>query len=115
MSSFNSQSVLIVATILFVLGLIGVLTRKNIIFILISIEIMLNAAGLAFVAAGSRWGQPDGQVMFLFILAMAAAEISVALALVMQAHHQHKTLDVDMLTALKDESENAGKENALLL
>ena len=60
MSSFNSQSVLIVAAILFILGLVGVLTRKNIIFILISIEIMLNAAGLAFVAAGSRWGQPDG-------------------------------------------------------
>ena len=105
MSSFNSQSVLIVAAILFVLGLVGVLTRKNIIFILISIEIMLNAAGLAFVAAGSRWGQPDGQVMFLFILAMAASEISVALALVMQAHHQHKTLDVAKLTALRDEVE----------
>ena len=105
MSSFNAQSVLIVAAILFVLGLVGVLTRKNIVFILISIEIMLNAAGLAFVAAGSRWGQPDGQVMFLFILAMAASEISVALALVMQAHHQHKTLDVAMLSALKDEVE----------
>ncbi len=106
MSSFNSQSVLIVATILFILGLVGVLTRKNIIFILISIEIMLNAAGLAFVAAGSRWGQPDGQVMFLFILAMAASEISVGLALVMQTYHQHKTLDVAKLTELKDEIEN---------
>jgi NADH-quinone oxidoreductase subunit K len=106
MSSFNSQSVLIVAAILFILGLIGVLTRKNIIFILISIEIMLNAAGLAFVAAGSRWEQPDGQVMFLFILAMAASEISVALALVMQAHHQYKTLDVDKLRGLKDEFAN---------
>ena len=105
MSSFNAQSVLIVAAILFVLGLVGVLTRKNIVFILISIEIMLNAAGLAFVAAGSRWGQPDGQVMFLFILAMAASEISVALALVMQAHHQHKTLDVAQLTELRDEIE----------
>ena len=105
MSSFNSQSVLIVAAILFVLGLVGVLTRKNVIFILISVEIMLNASGLAFVAAGSRWGQPDGQVMFLFILAMAASEISVGLALVMQTYHQHKTLDVAMLAALKDEVE----------
>ena len=106
MSSFNSLSVLIVAAILFVLGLIGVLTRKNIIFILISVEIMLNAAGLAFVAAGSRWGQPDGQVMFLFILAMAASEVSVGLALVMQAYHQHKTLDVAKMTELKDEMES---------
>src|SRR6186997_618668 len=95
---FNSHTILIVAAILFVLGMVGVLTRKNVIFILISVEVMLNAAGLAFVAAGSRWGQPDGQVMFLFILAMAASEISVALALVMQAHHQHKTLDVAQLT-----------------
>lgn len=100
---FHSEAVLIVAAVLFVLGLIGVLTRKNIIFILISVEIMLNAAGLAFVAAGTRWGQPDGQVMFLFILAMAAAEVSVGLALVMQAYHQHKTLDVDQLKALRDE------------
>lgn len=102
MSSFNVSTVLIVASILFVLGLIGVLTRKNIIFMLISIEIMLNAAGLAFVAAGAKWQQPDGQVMFLFILAMAAAEVSVALAMVLQIHHQHKTMDVGELKGLKD-------------
>ena len=102
MNSFNADIVLIVAAILFVLGLVGVLTRKNIIFILISIEVMLNAAGLAFVAAGSKWQQPDGQVMFLFILAMAAAEVSIGLALVLQAYHQHKTLDVEKLKQLKD-------------
>jgi NADH-quinone oxidoreductase subunit K len=77
MIGFNSNTVLILAAILFVLGLIGVLTRKNIIFMLLSVEIMLNAAGLAFVAAGSKWQQPDGQVMFLFIISMAAAEVSV--------------------------------------
>ena len=54
------------------------------------------------VAAGARWGQPDGQVMFLFILAMAASEVSVGLALIMQAYHQHKTLDVEKLNALRD-------------
>lgn len=105
MSLFNSQAVLLVAALLFVLGLAGALTRKNIIFILISIEIMLNASGIAFVAAGSRWGQPDGQVMFLFILAMAASEVSVGLALVLQINHQHKTLDVEKLKELKDEQE----------
>ncbi len=101
---FNSHMVLIVAAILFVLGLVGVLTRKNIIFILISVEIMLNASGLAFIAAGSRWGQPDGQVMFLFILAMAAAEVSIGLALILQIYHQHKTLNVDKLMELRDEA-----------
>ena len=102
MDLFNANMVLIVAAILFVLGLVGALTRKNIIFILISIEVMLNAAGLAFVAAGAKWQQPDGQVMFLFILAMAAAEVSIGLALVLQAFHQHKTLDVEKLRQLKD-------------
>jgi len=102
MISFNSNTVLILAAILFVLGLIGVLTRKNIIFMLLSVEIMLNAAGLAFVAAGSKWQQPDGQVMFLFIISMAAAEVSVGLALVMQAYHQHKTLDVEEIRELRD-------------
>jgi NADH-quinone oxidoreductase subunit K len=102
MSSYNVSTVLIVASVLFVLGLIGVLTRKNIIFMLISVEIMLNAAGLAFVAAGAKWQQADGQVMFLFILAMAAAEVSVALAMVLQINHQHKTMDVEKLNGLKD-------------
>jgi NADH-quinone oxidoreductase subunit K len=103
MIAFNSNTVLILAAILFVLGLIGVLTRKNIIFMLLSVEIMLNAAGLAFVAAGSKWQQPDGQVMFLFIISMAAAEVSVGLALVMQAYHQHKTLDVEDIRELRDQ------------
>jgi len=81
--------------VLFVLGLIGLLARRNLVFILMSIEIMLNAAGLAFVVAGSRWAQPDGQVMFLFILAMAAAEVSVGLALVLQFYQQRQSLDAD--------------------
>jgi NADH-quinone oxidoreductase subunit K len=98
----SAHMVLMVAAVLFTLGLIGVLTRKNVVFMLISVEIMLNAAGLAFVAAGSKWQQPDGQVMFLFILAMAAAEVSIGLALVLQIYHQHKTLDVEDLKELRD-------------
>jgi NADH-quinone oxidoreductase subunit K len=62
---------------------------------------MLNASGLAFVAAGSRWGQPDGQVMFLFILAMAAAEVSVGLAFVLQFHKSQAALDVDTASELR--------------
>ncbi len=92
---------LLVAAILFVLGLIGVLVRRNLVFILLSIEIMLNAAGLAFVSAGSRWGQADGQVMFIFILTMAAAEVSVGLALVLLIHHQFKSVDADQASVMK--------------
>ncbi|HWG54072.1 MAG TPA: NADH-quinone oxidoreductase subunit NuoK [Gemmatimonadaceae bacterium] len=86
---------LALAAVLFVLGLIGLLARRNLVFILMSIEVMLNAAGLAFVVAGSRWAQPDGQVMFIFILAMAAAEVSVGLALVLQFYQQRQSLDAD--------------------
>jgi NADH-quinone oxidoreductase subunit K len=93
---------LLLAAILFLLGLIGVLTRRNILFILMSLEIMLNAAGLAFVVAGSHWMKPDGQVMFLFILAMAAAEVSVGLALILQMHRQHRTVDTNVLNMLRD-------------
>lgn len=87
--------------ILFALGLIGVLVRRNIIFVLMSIEVMLNAAGLAFVVAGAQWGQPDGQVVFLFILAMAAAEVCVGLALVIQVYHLYKSLDVDAASRMR--------------
>ncbi|HYA32046.1 MAG TPA: NADH-quinone oxidoreductase subunit NuoK [Thermodesulfovibrionales bacterium] len=86
---------LFVAGALFLLGLIGVMARRNILFVLLSIEIMLNASGLAFVVAGSRWGQADGQIMFIFILAMAAAEVSVGLALVIRLYHRCKSLDTD--------------------
>ncbi len=92
---------LALAGLLFVLGVVGVLTRRNVIFILLSLEIMLNASGLAFVIAGARWQQPDGQVMFLFILAMAAAEVSVGLALVLQLYHRFKTLDADAASRMR--------------
>ena len=67
---------------------------------LLSVEIMLNAAGLAFVVAGSRWIQPDGQVMFIFILSMAAAEVSVGLALILQMFHLNKSVDTKTLGKL---------------
>lgn len=91
------EIVMLLAGLLFVLGIAGVIIRKNIIFMLLSVEVMLNAAGLAFIAAGSQWAQPDGQVMFIFILTMAAAEVSIGLALILQMHHLHKSLDIDKL------------------
>lgn len=101
MNSVTVEAGLILAGILFILGLISVLIRRNIIFMLISVEIMLNAAGLAFIVAGARWGQPDGQVMFIFIITMAAAEVSVGLALILQIYHQIKTLDGDAANRMK--------------
>jgi NADH-quinone oxidoreductase subunit K len=101
MNPVSTEHGLILAATLFSLGLAGVLMRRNVIFILLSIEIMLNAAGLAFVVAGARWGRPDGQVMFIFILTMAAAEVSVGLALVLQLYHRFRTLDADAASRMR--------------
>jgi len=101
MAAIPVEHGLILAGILFALGTVGLLMRRNVIFVLMSIEIMLNAAGLAFVVAGSRWGQADGQVMFIFILTMAAAEVSVGLALVLQFFSRSGTLDTDAASSMK--------------
>ena len=105
MTSIPLEHGLVLAAALFAIGLAGVLIRRNILFILMSIEIMLNAAGLAFVVAGARWHQtgrqPDGQVMFILILAMAAAEVSVGLALVLRLYHGFKTLDSDAASRMR--------------
>jgi len=71
------------------------------VFVLMSLEIMLNAAALAFVVAGARWGQTDGQIMFLMIISLAAAEVAVGLGLVLQMFHRFKTLDLDVLGKMK--------------
>jgi NADH-quinone oxidoreductase subunit K len=92
---------MLLAAILFGLGLAGVLARRNVIFILMSLEVMLNGAGLAFVAAGARWGQADGQVMYLFTLATAAAEVAVGLALALRMFRLLKSLDADLARRLR--------------
>lgn len=93
---------LLLAAILFILGLCGILIRRNALFILMSLEIMLNAAGVAFVVAGSRWQQSDGQVMFILILSLAAAEVSVGLALLLQLQRRFKGLDVDAVSEMQE-------------
>ena len=94
------EQAMLLALVLFVLGLLGVLVRRNVIFVLLSLEVMMNACGLAFVSAGAMWGQPDGQVMFMIILAVAAAEVAVALGLVIQLSRRFNTLDVDAASEL---------------
>ena len=86
---------LLVSSLLFCIGMVGLMMRRNIIFILMSLEVMLNASALAFIAAGAHWGQPDGQIMFMLILSVAAAEVAVGLGLVLQVQRRFKTLDMD--------------------
>ena len=101
MSTIPMEYGLLLAAILFSLGLIGVLVRRNLMFILMSLEIMLNAAGLAFIVAGSRWGEADGQIMFLLILTLAAAEVGIGLGLVLQIYRRFRTIDADALNNLR--------------
>ncbi|HEU4619426.1 MAG TPA: NADH-quinone oxidoreductase subunit NuoK [Gammaproteobacteria bacterium] len=100
-ASVPPEHALALAALLFVLGLTGVLVRRNLVFILLSIEIMLNATGLAFVAAGARWADANGQVMFIFILTLAAAEVAVALALLLQIVRRFDTLDADAVDRMR--------------
>jgi NADH-quinone oxidoreductase subunit K len=100
-SAVSIEAALMLAGILFFLGMVGVIVRKNILFMLISVEIMLNAAGLAFIVAGSKWVQPDGQIMFIFVLAMAAAEVSVGLAMILQIYHRSQSLNIDNLKEMR--------------
>ena len=102
MTTVPLSHALILSAVLFAIGLSGVITRRNMIMVLLSAEIMLNAAGLVFVAGGSRFNKPDGQVMFLFILAVAAAEVTIGLALILRQDHCARTLDADAADRLRD-------------
>ena len=92
---------LLLAGILFCIGLTGVIVRRNIIFILMSIEVMLNACGLAFITVGARWGAADGQIMFMLILTIAAAEVAVGLGLLLQVHRRFHSIDIDQASSLR--------------
>ncbi|ASP46726.1 NADH-quinone oxidoreductase subunit NuoK [Cognaticolwellia beringensis] len=101
MTSIPLFHVLILSSLLFVIGFIGVVARKNTLFILMSLEIMLNAVGIAFIGAGSVWQQADGQVMFILILTLAAAEVAVGLALLIRMQKKYRSLDIDLLNQMK--------------
>jgi NADH-quinone oxidoreductase subunit K len=101
MTAVPADHALYAAAALFALGLIGVMVRRNLIFVLMSLEIMLNATGLAFVAGGARWGQADGQILFLLVLTLAAAEVAIGLALLLAVHLRVGSLDADQLSRLR--------------
>ena len=101
MTTLTMEHGLMVASVLFALGLFGLLARRNVIFVLMSLEIMMNAAALAFISAGARWVQPDGQIMFILILSLAASEVAVGLALVLQVYRRYVSLDTDALASMK--------------
>ncbi len=92
---------LVLSAILFIIGAYGVITRKNLIIVLMSLELMLNAANLAFVAFSKALGDMTGQVFMVMTLTVAAAEVAVGLALVVLIYSHRETLDIDVLKMLK--------------
>ena len=92
---------LVLSGLLFAIGTAGVFLRKNLITLLLSIEIMLNAVNLAFVAFGRQLGNNDGQIITFFVMTVAAAEAAVGLALVISLFRHKESLSPDVFTSLK--------------
>ena len=92
---------LALATVMFTCGVLGVLFRKNLIIILMSIELMLNAANLAFVAVSRAYNLLDGQIMVFFVMTVAACEAAVGLAMVIAIYRRYGTIQTDFLRMLR--------------
>ncbi|HOX43015.1 MAG TPA: NADH-quinone oxidoreductase subunit NuoK [Myxococcota bacterium] len=93
--------VLVVSAVMFVLGLGAVLLRRNLILILIGVEIMLNGVGLALVGASALWQRADGQVLVVFLMALTAAEVAISLAMVVAMKRRKGSLDADVFRDLR--------------
>ena len=101
MNAVGLQHYLIVSTLLFCIGLLGVIMRRNILIIYMSLELMLNAANLALVAFSRFNNKLDGQVIVFFIITVAAAEVAVGLALIVALYRRRQTTHVEDLATLK--------------
>ena len=92
---------LVASALLFTIGLVGIMTRRNVLMILLCIELMFNAANLAVVAYARAWGDLGGQILVFFIITVAAAEVTVGLAIAILLARQLKTLNVDEVSRLR--------------
>jgi NADH-quinone oxidoreductase subunit K len=92
---------IVLSAILFTIGVVGVLTRRNALIIFMSIELMLNAANLAFVAFSSVMQSFSGQIFVFFVIAVAAAEVAVGLALIVEIFKSKRSIDVDQISSMK--------------
>jgi len=90
----------VLSAILFVMGVLGVLVRRNAIMIFMSVELMLNAANLSLVAFSRQWGDVGGQLFVFFVMTVAAAEVAVGLALIVTIFRTKKSIDIDELTSM---------------
>jgi NADH-quinone oxidoreductase subunit K len=91
----------LLSAVLFTLGVLGVLVRRNALIVFMSIELMLNAANLALVAFAQRWQSTTGQIIVFFVITVAAAEVAVGLALLVAIFRSKRTTDIDEISTLK--------------
>lgn len=92
---------IISCSLIFTIGVIGVLTRRNVIVIMMSIELMLNSVNLLLVTFSVFFGDPAGQVFVFFVMALAAAEVAVGLAIIMMVYRNTRSIDIDILNKLR--------------
>ncbi len=93
----QTEMYVMLAVVLFVLGTMGVLIRRNAILVFMSVELMLNAANLALVAFARQWGNIDGQMFVFFVITVAAAEVAIGLALIVAIFRSKQSIDIDDL------------------
>ncbi len=95
------EAYVMLSMVLFTLGAMGVLLRRNAILVFMSIELMLNAANLALVAFARHWGGLDGQLFVFFVITVAAAEVAVGLALIVAIFRTKKSINIDELSQMR--------------
>lgn len=97
----SAQFYLLLSAVVFCTGLFGILVRRNALMFLMSVELMLNAANINFVAASYHWGAADGQLFAIAVIALAAAEVAVGIGILLQVHRTFGTVDVTVPRALR--------------
>jgi len=101
MSNIPLSHAMMLAGLLFIIGLTGVLIRRDLVFVFMSIEIMLTSANVALIAAAAKHGMVDGHIAVIFVLVTAASEVAVGLALLLRMHRVWKTVDMDQISEMK--------------
>ena len=95
------QAYIVLSAVMFVIGVTGVVVRRNVIIVLLSIELMLNSVNLSFIAFSAFFGDPAGQAIIFFVMAVAAAEAAVGLAIVIALFRRKKTVNLDEINIMK--------------
>jgi len=99
--SIPIENFVLLSAVLFIMGVLGVLVRRNAIMIFMSVELMLNSANLALVAFARQWGDVGGQLMVFFVITVAAAEVAIGLALIVAIFKSKQTTDIDELNTMQ--------------